>query len=378
MAIIVKKVDTKKELEQFIRFPWRVLKNDPHWVPPLLNDRRDKLEFKKNSFWKNADRELFIAYQNGAPAGTIIAIHDRYRQERFNEPLGMFGFFDCINDREIAQNLFQATTAWLKDRDLTSIRGPYNPSTSDEVGILVEGYDTIPALLEAHNPSYYPALFTDNGFRKYQDIVARHIFHPPEAQSLADVLPEKIIRVGEMVQKRLDLKIRPVNIKNWESEIHLATDLYNQALDGLPEFTPISFEEFLTFANSFKPIMDPAMALIADVSGKPVGFALALPDFNQAFLHLNGRMDLIGTLKLLWYSRKIDRATFKILVMIPEYQRRGIETALVLEVCKTLWKKNYREVDMSLTGDENEKSNRYQDNLGMKIYRRYRVYEKEI
>lgn len=378
MAITVKKIKTAREFEQFIRFPWRVQKEDPCWVPPLLQDRRDKLDLDKNHFWENADRELFIAFQDGTPAGTIVAIHDRSRQKQFNEPLGMFGFFDCLDDPSVAAQLFQAATQWLKDRDLTCMRGPYNPSTSDEVGVLVDGYDTLPALLEAHNPTYYPALFTGNGFGKYQDIVARHVYRPPEARSLNDVLPEKMVRVGELVQKRLDLRIRQVDTGKWKNEIRLAVEIYNRALGGLPEFTPISFEEFLTFADSFKPILDPAMALIAEVSGKPVGFALALPDYNQVFLHLNGRMGILGLSKLLWYSRKIDRATFKILVMIPEYQRLGIETALVLEVCKALWKNNYREVDMSLTGDENEKSNRYQDNLGMQIYRRYRIYEKEI
>lgn len=378
MAIIVKNIETKREFEQFIRFPWLVQKKDPHWVPPLLQDRRNKLDITKNNFWRNADRELFIAFQDNVPVGTIVAIHDHARQQQFSEPLGLFGFFDCIDDPSIADKLFQIAADWLSDRGLTCMRGPYNPSTSDEVGVLIDGYDTLPALLEGHNPAYYPALFTGTGFRKYQDIVARHVYRPASARSLTEVLPAKMVRVGELVQKRIDLKIRQVNLKNWKDEIHLAADIYNRALGGLPEFTPISFEEFLAFANSFKTILDPAMALIAEVSGKPVGFALALPDYNQAFLHLNGRIGVMGMLKLLWYSRKIDRATFKILVMIPEYQRLGIETALVLEVCKTLWKNNYREVDMSLTGDENEKSNRYQDNLGMQVYRRYRIYEKDI
>jgi len=154
--------------------------------------------------------------------------------------------------------------------------------------------------------------------------------------------------------------------------------VYNQALVGLPDFTPIPYDEFLTFANSFKPILDPRMALIAEVNGKPVGFALALPDYNQVFRHLNGHMNLFSLFKIMYYQRKIDRVAFKILVMIPEYQRRGIETALVVEVSKAIWDKGYHEVDMSLTGDENEKSNRYQENFGMTVYRRYGIFERNI
>jgi hypothetical protein len=258
------------------------------------------------------------------------------------------------------------------------MRGPNNPSASDECGILVEGFNTRPAILEAHNPPYYSSLMERSGMRKNQDIVARLIHRPAAAQELKEVLPEKLIRVAELVKKRSDLTFRSVDLDRWDRDVRIACDIYNQSLGTLPEYIPMSQDEFRAFANSFKSLVSPELVKLAEVNGKPVGFALALPDVNQALQHVNGRLDIIGLLKFLWYSRKLDRASFKILVMIPQFIGSGIETALVVEVAQALFDKNYKEVDMSLTGDENVKSNRYQDNLGMKIYRRYRFYERDI
>jgi GNAT superfamily N-acetyltransferase len=185
-------------------------------------------------------------------------------------------------------------------------------------------------------------------------------------------------RVGERVSHRPDLVLRKVNMKDWENELRLACRMYNEALIPLPDFIPLSDEEFMVFANSFKPIIDPEMALIAEVGSRPVGFAIALPDVNEALLHVDGRLNLPGLAKLWWYSRKIKRVSFKILILIPDYQRRGIEGLLTLKIGQAIWKKGYREVDMSLTGEENEKSTTMQEHLGFKIYRRYRIYQKDL
>jgi GNAT superfamily N-acetyltransferase len=185
-------------------------------------------------------------------------------------------------------------------------------------------------------------------------------------------------RAGERARQRSDVTLRKVNLKDWDNELRLACRLYNEALASLPDFIPLSDEEFMIFANSFKPIVDPEMVLIAQVGSKPVGFAIALPDINEALQHVNGRLNLPGLIKLWWFSRKIRRVSFKVLIMIPDFQRRGIESLLTMKVGQAIWKKGYREVDMSLTGEENEKSTTMQEHLGFKIYRRYRIYQKEL
>jgi hypothetical protein len=378
MTLTIKPVETKQELRSFIHFPWIVNKGDPNWVPPLINDRFGKLDVEKNPFWQSAERQLWLALKDGEPVGTIAAINDIRREQKLRDGIGGFGFFDCINDIEVTRGLISTAGKWLSDRKFHLMRGPNNPSGSDECGILVEGFDTRPAILEAHNPPYYASLLEQSGMRKNQDVVARLIHRREDATELKDVLPEKLIRVAELVKKRPDLTLRPVNLKAWDHDVRIACDIYNQALGTLPEYIPMSQDEFRNFANSFKSLVSPDLVKLAEVNGKPVGFGLALPDINQALQHVNGRLNLLGLMKFLWFRRKLDRASFKILVMIPQFIGSGIETALVVEVAQALFNKKFKEVDMSLTGDENEKSNRYQDNLGMKIYRRYRFYEKNI
>jgi GNAT superfamily N-acetyltransferase len=378
MPTIVEPVTKKKNLDQFVKFPWLIYRKDKFWVPPLIRDRYDKLDPNRNHFWQNAERELFIAYKNGKPAGTIAAFQDHVRNARLQDKVGLFGFFECLDDPATASLLFKSAADWLSIRGSRVMRGPYNPSPSDEVGILVDGFATRPAMMEAHSPPYYPTLFENCGFRKFQEIAARIVHRTDAKGELFGVFPEKFIRVAEIVRKRADLVIRPVNLKDWENEINIACDVYNQALAVLPDFLPVPFDEFKLFAESFRPFMDKDMARIAFVRGKPVGFALALPDMNEALQHINGRLDPFSMLKVLWFSRHLKRASFKILVMLPEFQGSGIESVLVMDISRAMWNKGYEEVDMSLTGDENVKSNRYQDNLGMKVYRRYVIFEKEI
>jgi GNAT superfamily N-acetyltransferase len=376
--IEIRKVTTPKELKQFIAFPWRIYRGDPNWVPPLISDIQLRLDIKSNPFWRTAERELWMAWQGKQPVGRIAAIIDRTRNQTFNQTIGLFGFFESINDPDVAAQLLKTAEDWLRVHGMTTMRGPYNPSPNDEVGILVEGFDTRAAIMEGHNPSYYPAFFENKGFTKFVDTLARLGKRDPNHQKLEQALPEKLIKVAERVKQRSDLTLRRINMAAWEDEIKLACHIYNTALGPLPDYVPVSDDEFLTLAGSFKPIMDKDMALIAEIGGKPVGYALALPDINEALRHVNGRLGPLGLAKLWWYSRKLKRASFKILMMLPDYQNRGIESLLVVQVAQAIWDQGYTEADMSLTGEENEKSTRFQEHLGFKVYRRYRIYEKPI
>jgi GNAT superfamily N-acetyltransferase len=378
IGLVVRPVVSPKELRQFISFPWRIYRDDPKWVPPLISDIQAKLDIKCNPFWQMAERELWIAWQGNQPVGRIAAIIDRARNQTFTQTVGLFGFFDAVDDHLVAAQLLKTAEDWLVSRGMTLMRGPYNPSPNDDVGIMVEGFDTRPAIMEGHNPSYYPAFFENNGFVKYLDTLARLVKRDPTHQYLTQALPEKLTKVAERVKQRKDLVLRRMNMAAWEDEIRLACRIYNTALAPLPDYVPVTEDEFLNLAGSFKPIMDAGMALIAEVNGKPVGYALALPDINEALRHVNGRLDPLGLLKLWWYSRKMKRASFKILMVLPDYQNRGIEALLVMQVAQAIWDQGYSEVDMSMTGEENEKSTRFQENLGFKVYRRYRIYEKPL
>jgi GNAT superfamily N-acetyltransferase len=215
------------------------------------------------------------------------------------------------------------------------------------------------------------------GMKKNNDMLARLYCRPPGI-TFDQIFPQKFLRIAEIVQRREDVRIRPINLKAWDDEIRLACRIYNRALEPLPGYVPISESEFAAFAGGLRLLIDPRMALVAEVAGEPVGFAIAIPDINEALQHVNGRLGPVGMLKLWWYSRHLKRVSYKILVMLPEYQKRGIETLLSYQIARAIWDLGYPEVDMSLTGEENVSSTLYQEHLGWRVYRRYRIYAKEL
>ncbi len=378
MNITLQAVHTSRQLQQFVTFPWRVNRTDPNWVPPLIAERRNRLDVQRNPFWRAAERALWIAYRGHKPVGTIAAIIDHHRNRLLGESAGWFGFFECLPDQEAAGQMLETACDWLRRRGMTSMSGPYNPTPSDEVGILVEGFETRPALLEAHNPPYYPALLEAAGFQKRKDFVAYLSTRPPHLQDLSQALPEKMRRILERARQRTKLRLRCLNLANWEAEIRCAGQVYNTAFQDQPGFIPIPEAEFLAFAGGFKQILDPQLAYLAEAGDQAVGFALALPDANQALQHVNGRLGLPGLFQFWRHSRRLRRITFKVLVIIPEYRSSEAAALLATEILRAAWEKGYTEVDFSLMGDENWRILRFMENLGQHVYRRYRVYIRQV
>ncbi|KAF0111640.1 MAG: hypothetical protein FD147_821 [Chloroflexi bacterium] len=377
MKIQVESVETREEYLQFVKMPWRLYQGDSFWVPPLIQDVIDRLDPAKNPFWKTAERQCWMAYADKQAVGRICAIAYKPEDKPIDPLIGRFGFFECINDPAVASLLFSTAADWLGTKGFKMMSGPFNPSPTDEIGIMVEGFDVRPVVLTGHNPPYYADLFTANGFTKANESVARRYIRP-DGITFAQAFPEKLERVAEIAAKRKDIVLRQLKRGDWENEIKIATEITNKALGPLPGFIPLRFEEFLQFANSFKLFLHPPMAVIAEVAGQPVGYAVALPDVYEALQKANGKLDLIGSIRFFFVLQRLQRVSFKILMILPEYQGRGIEALLIREVARSIWERGYREVDMSLAGEENIKSNRFTENLGFKIYLRYRVYEKSI
>jgi GNAT superfamily N-acetyltransferase len=370
---------TRHELVRFFRFPRAVYRGDPNWVEPILADRLAKVDQRRNPFWHTAERRLWMALRGGVMAGTIAAIHDRRSNEALHRSLGTFGFFECLDDPEVAGLLVDTAAAWLAARGLTGMRGPYNPSADDEPGILAEGFDTLPAIMEAHSPPYYARLLEGAGMRMHQEMFARLVVRPPGNHPFLEDAAPRLRRAIEIAERRdRGVVIRMLDRRRWDEDIRTACRLYNAALGYLPEFVPMSEEEFLAMAEGLKPILDDEMALLAEVDGRPAGFSLAVPDVNQALRHCRGSLGPVGLMRFLRHRRSIDRAAFKIMMVAPEFQDRFVEVLLLARLGETLWRKGYREVDLSMTGDENWKSNRIQERTGPRIYRRYRIYQKDL
>ncbi len=370
-------VTTQEEFLRFVQFTWLIYKDDPFWVPPLVKEMLNRLDTSRNPFWKTADRQCWLAMDGVEIVGRICAIAYHPAKEPAALVMGRFGFFECINNRNVASRLFDTAAEWLRTKGFSTMVGPFNPSLNDEIGIMIEGFDTLPVALAGHNPPYYQALFENNGFVKKYDTVARH-FIRTHGVKFEDAFPEKLMRVVEIARKRNDVSLRKLKLSKWNEEIHIATDIFNASLAALPGNIPISYEEFLRQSQNLKPFLDPKMAIIAEIGGKPIAYAVAYPDVNEALQKANGKLDLLGSLRFLIKLRSIKRVSFKILMVLPEFHGRGIEALLIHAVARRIWQRKYREVDMSLAGEENIKSNRFTDNLGFKVYLRYRIYEKNI
>ena len=376
--LLVVPAETPAQLRRFVTVPWSIYRDDPKWVPPIITEQLKKLDPAHNSFWNKATRALWTAERGGRVVGSIAAIHDRTREAQGASAQGTFGFFECENDPATARALLDRASAWLRERGMTEMIGPYNPSTADDIGILVDGFDTRPALVEGHHPRYYGPLLEGLGMEKLRDAYAWLVEPPAGAKNVREFLPERLFRGSDRARANPDVRVREFDPSRWDSEVGLAHELFNTSLATVPEFVPIGEAEFRALAASFRMFIDKRMVLFLEVAGRPVAYALALPDINEAIQRVNGRLGPIGLAKLWWHSRHLHRASFKILVVHPEFRQRGLEALLIEKVAQALLDGGFKEADLSLTGEENMKINMILAGLGMHVYRTYRVYKRTL
>jgi hypothetical protein len=359
-------------MREFIRLPWKIYRNDPYWVPPLLLDMKKLLDRKRHPFFSHSEAELFLARSGGEPVGRIAAIlnnnHNRYHGER----TGFFGFFESVNQKEVAAALLDQAAQWAKSQGMVQLRGPMNYSTNETVGLLVEGFDSSPCLMMPHNPRYYAEMIEKSGFDKAMDLYAWWL--------LTDKgLNEKIVRVGERVLKDQGIRVRMIDMKRFRDDVELIKKIYNDAWSTNWGFVPMTDAEFEHMAGDLKTIVDPRVVLIAEKDGEPVAFSLALPDFNQALKKINGRLVPFGLPKLIYYGRHIQQVRVLALGIIKKLQNwNGLGAALYYESFRRGVAAGYQSCEFSWTLETNDLINRSMQLFGAKIYKRYRVYERPL
>ncbi len=372
MAIEIVPVTHKKQLKQFIMLPWKIYRDDPNWVPPLIMDMKNMLNRKKNPFFLHSEADYFLALKNGDAVGRIAAIHNRNHNAFHEENIGFFGFFECIDDPEVASALFQAAEDWARERGLEALRGPTNFSTNDTCGLLIEGFDSPPFILMTYNPRYYQPLIEQLGYQKVMDLLAYRYF---EEQGMN----ERIQKIARLAQEREGVTVRPLNMKTFWDELAVVKDIYNDAWSKNWGFVPLTDAEIEHLAKELKPVIDPELVLFAEVEGKPVAFSLALPDYNQALIKINGRLFPFGLIKLLYYSRKIDAARVFTLGVKQKYQKkRGIGPLLYLETFNRGTARGYRWGEFSWILETNKLMNGALQVMGAEVYKRYRIFEKSL
>jgi len=371
VSVEVRPVRGDREKDAFIRLPWRIYEGDPNWVAPLIRDMRTMLDPEEHPFHLHSDMQLYLARRNGEPVGRIAAIHNRRHVECHAEPVGFFGFFESVDEPEVAAALFDAARAWLRERGLETMRGPTSPSTNDISGLLVEGFDDPPMIMMAYNPPYYERLVTGAGFEEAMGLLA-YVLRDNRP-------PERLERGAELVKKRYGVSVRSIRMKEFDRELELVQRLYNAAWEDNWGFVPMTDEEFRFLAKELKPAVDPDLVLIAeDPEGEPIGFSLALPDFNRAIKHANGRLFPFGLLKILWHSRNIHRMRVLTLGLVEAWRGKGVDALMYYELFRRGAARGITVGEFSWILEDNEAMRRPLDRIGAEVYKRYALYDRPV
>ena len=372
--IEVSQITSAKERDAFIKFPWRIYRNDPAWVPPLIIERKEFLDRNRHPFYRHGDATLFLARQNGDIVGRIMASDDPNYNSLHQSNVGCFGLFECIDNRAVAAALFAAAADWLSTQGHSEIVGPIDYSTNYVCGLLIDGFEHPPTLLTSHNPPYYAGLIESCGFTKVKDWYAWWFSEfPAPAERLRKIAAARAGKHG--------VTIRPINLKEIEAESQRIRTIYNQAWEKNWGFVPFTEAESEHMAKEMKPLIVPQGTLIAEVGKEPVGFVIGVPDINVALRHVNGRLTRfglpIGLMKLLYYRTKIRTGRLIALGVVEKYRRAGIAEMLVLHLMDEAFKRGFTG-ELSMTLEDNVMINRFIEALGAKRYKTFRIYSKSL
>jgi ribosomal protein S18 acetylase RimI-like enzyme len=365
-------VNTASDLKKFIKFPYQFYKNDRIWVPPLRSEINGQFSKKLNPSLEHIDYKLFLLTKGNNTIGRIAAFIDTLALETWKEPVGLFGYYDCIDDNEASLMLLNTAEEWLMDKGMKYMRGPWS-FVSQEWGLVIEGFTPSPTVMAPYNPEYYIDHLTSYDLQKVKDLLVYYI-----SVKEGYKIPERIMTLTDDVRKRYNISIRQVNMKNYDEEVLRIIELSNQSLIDNWGFTSVTREEAEAIAHDLKQIIHPKGVLFAeDFQGNPVGFAITIPDINTLIKNLNGRLLPFGWLKLLLGLPGLKRYRMFALGVIPKYHGKGIDSLLYRAICESLYSpETYMEINYVL--EDNAPMNNAIRKLNAKPLRRYRIYQKEI
>ena len=373
--IEVRAVTTPQDAEQFLDLPAKVYAKDPQWVPPIRSSVVGELA-ETNPFRQYGRLQQFIAVKPGTDevVGRIVAAVNDRLIEREGQKIGLFGYFECIEDFSVAQALFDAAGQWLRSQGMTIVRGPINLSTHNSCLFLVDGFDSPPIIMMPYNPPYYPQFMEQDGWHKAKDAYAYDF-------PLTTQLPEEFEKAYRIACKS-GVTFRPIHTKGegFQQDCISLYHLFNKAFAPNWSSTPRTLEEFLEEAKSLQSLVDPDIFPIAEYNGEMIGFFMGLPDYNIALKHVNGKLNWLGILKFLWYRRQIDMGRVIAICSLPEYRRKMVPLALIyLGMSGGIQKgKPYRRAELSWVFEDNDASRRVIEASGGKVYKTYRIYEKSL
>jgi hypothetical protein len=371
--IEIKRVVNNRDLIRFIKLPWKIYQDDANWVPPLIMDRKKLLNRKKNPFYQHAEMEMLIAFKDGQPAGRIAAITNENHNKFQEDNNGFFGFYESINDPEVTAALLDQTRQWLINKGKDGMLGPINPSTNDELGLLIEGFKTPPYVMMCHNPVYYQNLLENYGLKKAKDLFAWYV------DLRERELPEKLLRVAETVTSKYGITIRNITFKKLDQDLELIREVYNNAWSKNWGFVPLTPEEINYIANDLKQIAREELILLAERDHKPIAFSMTLPNINEVLIKIrSGRLLPTGFLTLLQGLKKVSTCRVITLGVVRELQTIGLGAVLYLETILRARKLGMAAGEMSWILEDNQAMNSSIAMFGSTIHKKYRIYQQKF
>ena len=372
MLMKISRVTSKSDLQRFIKLPYQLYKNDPVWIPPLLNEQKSQFDVKRNPTLDHLKYALFLLEEDGKTIGRIAAFIDLIALEAWKEPIGLFGYYECIQDDTASQMLLDAASGWLRENKMKQMRGPWS-FVSQEWGLVIEGFSPSPTVMAPYNPPYYAGQMEMYSLQKIKDLLVYYI-----SGAEGYKIPERIMTQTDNVAKRYSVKIRPVDMKHYDEDVKKVIDMSNRSLAGNWGYTLVTKAEAEAFARDMKQIIQPKGVLFAeDNNNNTIGFAIALPNANVLLKGLNGRLLPFGWLKLLWGLPKLTSYRLFALGVVPEYHGKGIDSLLYRALCNSLYTPDiWLEINYVL--EDNYPMNNAIRKLNAKPLRRYRIYQKEI
>ena len=374
MSVEVRPVQSQSDLMRFIKLPWRLYRNSPRWVPPLISERKHHLDRDKNPFFQHAEAEYFLAWRDGEPVGRISAQVDQRLNEFQHNDWGLWGFFEVEDDPEIANALLSTAEAWLRERGRDNMVGPMDFTTNHECGLLVEGFERPPQILENWHHPYYGALIEGYGLTKVMDLYKWEL----DIADREKMLPI-MFELADQVEPKYGVKVRPMRKRDFENEVRAFMEVYNSAWEHNWGFVPLTDAELESYAKELRPILDENWAWIAESEdGKVVGAALSIPDYNQVLAKLNGRLLPFGWAKALLARRKIDSVRVFALGVKRDWQHTGVAAKFYVEHFNSASRTPQTWGEMGWILETNTGMNRGMEAMNGRIVKRYRLYEKPL
>lgn len=361
-------------VSRFLRLAYRIYDGDPHWVAPLLMDLK-KVFTKANPLFQHAEMQLWMASRKGRDVGRIAGIVDQHYQAGSKIPTAFFGFYECEDNPETSRRLFETAMDWARSRNCQLMLGPMNPTANDECGLLVEGFDSSPVFMMTYNPASYPTQVEAADFVKSKDLLAFEI-------RMAGIPMDRLLRIASKVKSRNpDVKLRPILRKTLLRDLDKLKQVYNDAWQDNWGFVPMTDAEVDFMAERLKPLLMEGLVWLAEVGPEPVGFLLALPDFNVPLKPLRGKVatpKILGFLPYLLGWKRPHGTRVITLGVKEKYRGRGLETAMLIEGLKVGFDAGFKVSEASWILEDNYPMIRILEAIGGKAYKRYRIYERDL